>query len=65
MATERNPRQVLKEARQIAADHQCIVSEKNGRFAVYRKTPTGVAWCGSRKDVNALNQLVRKVTGFR
>jgi len=62
---DRNPLQVLKEARQIAADYGCTISERGGRYSIYRKTPTRPVWCGSCRDVNALNRLVRKITGFR
>lgn len=64
MATTRDPRQVLKEARQIANDHGCIVSEKDGKYVVYRKTPTRPVYLGSRGTPEALRAFVCKVTNF-
>lgn len=65
MASARNPLQVLKEAKQIATDHGCFVTEKAGRYHVFRKTQARVVWLGSRGDVNALRSLVCRVTNFR
>lgn len=65
MATVRDPRQLLKEARQIAADHGCIVSEKGGKYLVYRKTPTHQVYLGSRGTPAALRAFVCTVTNFR
>lgn len=65
MATARNPIQVIKEAKQIASDHGCFVSEKGGRFHVYRKTATRPVWLGSRGTPESLRALVCKVTNFR
>lgn len=64
MATARNPLQVLKEAKQIAADHGCIVSEKNGKYLVYRKTPMRQVYLGMRGTPEALRAFVCSVTNF-
>lgn len=69
MAAERNPIQVLKEAKQIALDHGCFVVEKTEakgtRYLVYRKLPTRNVFCGQRFSVSKLRSLVCKVTGFK
>lgn len=64
MATARNPLQVLKEAKRIAADHGCIVSEKGGKYLVYRKTPMRPVYLGSRGTPEALRAFVCRVTNF-
>lgn len=64
MAAAHNPIQVLKEAKQIARDHGCFVVEKDKRYLVYRKTPTGNVYVGFRTDVSALRALVCTVTNF-
>lgn len=63
MPSTRDPRQVLKEARQIAHDHGCFVSEKHSGcstyYLLYRRTspPTLI---GQRSTASALRTLVRK-----
>lgn len=64
MATQRNPLQVLKEAKQIAKDHGCFVVEKPGRYLVYRCTPTRNVYVGFRSDIGALRSFVCTVTNF-
>lgn len=64
MATQRNPIQELKEAKQIARDHGCFVVEKSGRFLVYRSTPTRNVYLGARGTPTALRAYVCKVTNF-
>lgn len=64
MATARNPLQVLKEAKQIANDHGCMVSEKGGKYLVYRKTPMRPVHLGSRGTPEALRAFVCRVTNF-
>lgn len=64
MATQRNPIQVIKEAKQIARDHGCVVSERNGKFLVYRLTPVRAVYLGSRSNPDALRAYVCKVTNF-
>jgi hypothetical protein len=67
MPCERNPRQVLKEARQIAQDHNCFVAERqNGgstTYMLFRKTepPTFV---GKRTSIAGLHSMVRKACDF-
>lgn len=67
MPTPRNPIQVIKEAKQIAADHGCFVAERGGRFHLYRRTGahTPPAWCGSAALPASLLLLVKRVTNFR
>lgn len=69
MATERNPLQVLKEAKQIALDHGCFVYEKRDpkgtRYLVYRKLQTRNVYLGQRFTVTKLRSFVCKVTGFK
>lgn len=65
MATARDPRQVLKEAKQIATDHGCLVFEKGGKYLVYRKTDARPVYLGSRGTPSALRAFVCRVTNFR
>lgn len=64
MATTRNPIRVIKEAKQIAKDHGCVVSERGGKFIVYRLTPDRPVYLGSRSTPTALRAYVCKVTNF-
>lgn len=64
MPVQRNPLQVLKEAKQIARDHGCFVVEKGGRFLLYRQTPTRNVFIGQRGTPTALRAYVCKVTNF-
>lgn len=64
MATQRNPIQVLKEAKQIARDHGCFVVEKTGKYLVYRRTPTCNVYVGARGTPDSLRTFVCKVTNF-
>lgn len=68
MATQRNPLQVLKEAKQIARDHGCFVVEKpdprGTRYLVYRKAFDRNHCIGTRFSVEALHKLVCKATNF-
>lgn len=68
MASQRNPIQVLKEAKQIARDHGCFVVEKadpkGTRYLVYRVLPHRNVCVGTRHSVDRLHQLVCKVTNF-
>lgn len=65
MASQRNPLQMVREAKQIAQDNGCFVSERDGRFRVFRKTSTRPAWCGSAVKPEALLSLVKRITNFR
>lgn len=64
MATTRNPIQVLKEAKQIAIDHGCFVTEKSGKYHVYRNTSSRPVFLGSRGTPETLRSFVCKVTNF-
>lgn len=64
MATQRNPLQLVKEARQIAKDHGCMVIEKAGKYLVYRKTFDRAVYLGSRGEPAALRAFVCRVTNF-
>lgn len=67
MPSTRDPRQVLKEARQIAQDHGCYVSEKQSggttTYLLFRKTepPTFV---GKRTTIPGLHSMVRRACNF-
>jgi hypothetical protein len=67
MPSTRDPRQVLKEARQIANDHNCFVSEKQSAgsttYLLYRRTspPTLV---GRRSTPTGLRTLVCKACNY-
>lgn len=67
---KRDGRQVVAEAKQIAADHGLVVAEKTygteTAYSVYRKLPyAGVTFLGSRKSPDALRSLVCASAGFR
>jgi hypothetical protein len=64
MATTRNPIAVIKEAKKIARDHGCVVSERGGKFHVYRLTETRAVFLGTRSTPTALRAYVCKVTNF-
>lgn len=64
MPATRNPLQVLKEAKQIARDHGCVVFEKAGKYLVYRITPTGKVYLGARGTPQTLRPFVCRVTNF-
>ena len=64
MASQRNPIQVLKEAKQIARDHGCFVVEKAGRYLVYRRTPVCNVYLGSRGTPETLRPFVCRLTNF-
>lgn len=68
MPTQRNPLQVLKEAKQIARDHGCFVVEKadpkGTRYLVYRALRDRNECLGARFSVTSLHKLVCKVTNF-
>lgn len=67
MPSTRDPRQVLREAHQIARDHGCFVSEKKDSrgttYLLYRKTepPTYV---GKRTSIQGLHSMVCKACNF-
>lgn len=69
MPAQRNPLQVLKEAKQIARDHGCFVVEKSDpkgtRYLVYRCLPGHNTLVGSRFTVGSLHKLVCKATSFK
>ena len=62
MASTRNPIAVIKEAKKIARDHGCVVSERAGKFLVYRKTAMRPVFLGYRTTPEALRAFVCKVT---
>ena len=57
---ERNPLQVLKEAKQIAFDHAMFVVEKSGKYLLYRKGQIKNIYLGSRGSVDGLRALVSR-----
>lgn len=68
MPSTRDPRQVLKEARQIAQDHGCFISEKSDKagtttYLLYRKT-TPPTYVGRRTSVTGLHSMVCKACNF-
>jgi len=65
MPTQRNPIQVIKEAKQIAKDHGGFVVEKGGRFLVYRRTHTCNVYLGSRGKPDALRSFVCNCFNFK
>lgn len=63
MARVHTPLQQYKEARQIASDNNMFISEKGGRFSLYRKTPTRPVWFGSRQDIGEFRRFVERCAG--
>lgn len=63
MARVHTPLQQYKEARQIAADNNMIVSEKGGRYSLYRKTSMRPVWLGSRTDIGEFRRFVERCAG--
>ena len=60
---ERNPLQVLKEAKQIAIDYGMFVVEKSGKYLLYRKNPARAIYLGSRGSVDGLRAFVVRCAG--
>ena len=65
MTVTHSPAEMVRQAKQIATDHGCFVSERDGRYRVFRKTGTNPAWCGSAVKPAALLSLVKRITNFR
>lgn len=61
MPKQRNPLQVLKEAKQIAVDHAMFVVEKSGKYLLYRKNPARAIYLGSRGSPDGLRALVTRL----
>ena len=62
--TRHSPLQQLKEAKQIARDFGCTVSERGGKFHVYRIVAGRPVFLGSRGTPETLRSFVCKVTNF-
>ncbi len=60
MPKQRNPLQVLKEAKQIAVDHAMFVVEKSGKYLLYRKNPARAIYLGARGSLNGIHALVMR-----
>lgn len=69
MPRERDPRQVLREAKTIAESHGCFVAEKRDDagtyYLLYRKTPPHNTYIGRRATPAGLRSLVCKACNFR
>lgn len=61
----RNPLIILKEAKQIAVDHNCYVTESNGKYLLHRKMATRSVLIGERSTPAGLHTLVCKATNFQ
>ena len=59
-----SPAQQLREAKQIARDYGCHVSERGGRYHVYRIVAGRPVYLGSRATPETLRAFVCKVTNF-
>lgn len=59
-----SPLQKLKEAKQIALDHDLFVVEKDEKYLLYRKLALRNDFIGSRSTPEALRQFVCRVTNF-
>ncbi len=69
MPSQRDPRQTLKEAKQIALDHGLFVVEKADRagmtqYLLYRCTPPNNTYVGRRATPAALRSLVCKAANY-
>lgn len=69
MPAQRDPRQTLKEAKQIAAENGLFVVEKADRagmtqYLLYRETPPKNTYIGRRATPAALRSLVRKAASY-
>lgn len=66
---KRDARQVLAEAKQIAADHNLHVVEKTygdkTAYLLHRRLPHRLVFLGSRKSPAGLRSYVCDVAGFR
>ena len=60
--TRHSPLQQLKEAKQIARDFGCQVSERGGKFLVYRIVAGRPVFLGTRGTPETLRAFVRRVT---
>lgn len=65
MTVQRNPLQIVREARQIAADYGLLVVEKGPVFHVFRKMPTCNVHICHTSSASGLDRAVRRITGFR
>lgn len=61
---QRNPLQVLKEAKQIAQDHAMFVVERSGKFLLYRVGKPNNIYVGSRASVTGLRSFVARCAKF-
>ena len=57
-----SPLQQLKEAKQIARDSGCQISERGGHYLVYRIVAGRPVYLGSRGTPETLRSFVRQVT---
>lgn len=69
MPSQRDPRQTLKEAKQIALDHNMFVVEKADRagmtkYLLYRRTTPHNTLVGRRATPDALRSLVCKAANY-
>lgn len=60
MARQRDPRQVLKEAKQIALDHGMFVVERPGTYLLYREEKPANVFIGKRGSVEGIRALVAR-----
>ena len=59
-----SPLQQVREARRIAEDHGCRVSERGGKYRVYRVTTGAPVYLGARSSPAGLRAFICRVTGF-
>lgn len=52
---------LLAEARRIAREGGCFVSEKDGAYRVFRKTAARAVYLGYRTTPSALRQFVQRL----
>lgn len=57
----RTPAQTIREARNLASNNGCFVSDKDGKWLVYRKTPVRLVYLGQRSTPAGLYSFVRKL----
>ncbi len=60
--TQTQTDQALREIRNRAANGGCFVTEKDGRYLVFRKNPARAIYLGSRSSITGLRSFVSRVT---
>ena len=65
MAIQRTDAQAWKETQQFCKDYNMFISEKGGKYHLYRKMPNRPVYLGSRGSVEGIRSLVEKCAGSK